>query len=107
MTRVERFALAALLLCACSTSRPVGLTRSLNTDTPAVCAKLCESMGMGLGAVVIISSSEGCVCEPRDAPRSASARAATAAIMPILEAEAAQQQSGATAQSERAGGRGH
>ncbi len=90
MTYLNGFVLAGLLLCACSTSRPVGFARSLNADTPAVCAKHCEAMGMRLGAVVIIESSEGCVCEPREPARAASREgAAAAAITPILAGAAA------------------
>jgi len=89
MTQVTRFPLAALLLCACGTTRAVAPARSLNTDTPAVCASHCEAMGMRLSAVVIIAGSEGCVCEPRDTARSSSRDAAPTAITPILAAAAA------------------
>jgi len=89
MTQVTRSPLAALLLCACGTTRAVAPARSLNTDTPAVCASHCEAMGMRLSAVVIIANSEGCVCEPRDAARASSREAVPAAITPILAAAAA------------------
>ncbi len=91
MTDLHGFMLAGLLLCAsCTTARPVSATRSLPKDTPAVCASHCDSIEMRLAAVVIIADSEGCVCEPREAPRAASREAAAAAgITPIVAAAAA------------------
>jgi hypothetical protein len=91
MTDLHGFMLAGLLLCAsCTTARPVSSTRSLPEDTPAVCARHCDSIGMRLAAVVIIADSEGCVCEPREASRATSREAAAAAgITPIVAAAAA------------------
>jgi hypothetical protein len=86
MTYQNGFVLAGLLLCACSTARPVGFARQLNADTPAVCARHCEAMGMRLGAVVIIESAEGCVCEPARA--AAHGGAAGASITPAVAAAA-------------------
>jgi hypothetical protein len=91
MTNPHGFVLAGLLLCvSCTTTRPVSGVLSLPKDTPQVCAKHCDSIGMRLAAVVIISSSEGCVCEPNEGAR-ATARegAAAAGIAPILAAAAA------------------
>jgi hypothetical protein len=54
------------------------------------CVSHCEELGMKLSAVVIISSSAGCVCEPKDAQTRASlAGAAVAAGGQIIEEEEA------------------
>jgi len=87
-----RLALALVLLSSagCTTARAVGPGYSLSKDTPEVCARHCDSMGMRLAAVVIIANSEGCVCEPREAtPGAPRAGAAAAGITPILAAAAA------------------
>src|SRR5262245_533591 len=86
MTRQKSLFVAALLSCvSCTTTRPVGPATSVNKDAPKVCAEHCDSMGMRLSAVVIISNREGCVCEPQNARASVSATAAL--IAPILADE--------------------
>ena len=55
------------------------------------CVSHCEALGMKLTAMVIISSSAGCVCEPKDARTRASlAGAATAMGGAMLEEEESQ-----------------
>jgi hypothetical protein len=86
--------LLCLLSAGCTTARatwgPVPKERATE------CVSHCEELGMKLGAVVIISSSAGCVCEPKDAQtRAALAGAAVAAGGQMIaeeKARAAQQQ---------------
>lgn len=67
---MRRLALAALLVpllaagCAINTGVAGGMyvTPELATD----CAKQCNILSMRLAAVVVVHSTGGCVCEPRD-----------------------------------------
>jgi hypothetical protein len=83
-----------LALLGCVTAPPVTPAWSLPTDTADVCTSHCKSLGMDLGAVVIVRNSTGCVCQPRGtAPRaSGGAAAATAGVVASLDEEAQQQQ---------------
>jgi hypothetical protein len=56
------------------------------------CVAHCEALDMKLAAVVIIRSSAGCVCEPKDAPGRVSSGTAAAAGGAILADEEAQTQ---------------
>jgi hypothetical protein len=74
-----------LLVGACATNPPVGGVYSVPKDAGTRCVRHCESLEMRLAALVIISNSTGCVCEPRDsAPARTSARA-SAAVGGVIE----------------------
>lgn len=62
-------------------------------DTARQCATHCQGLGMRLSAVVIIMSSAGCVCEPRDrvGARSGGSSAAAGGAAIHAAAQAAQQ----------------
>jgi hypothetical protein len=85
-----------LLLCllstvGCVTQRATAF--SVPKERATECVAHCAEIDMKLAAVVIISNSAGCVCEPQDAQLKASlAGAAAAAGGQMIEAENAQQQ---------------
>jgi hypothetical protein len=59
-------ALAVLaVLSSCTTIPAVSSVRTLDPKTADQCKAHCDSLGMDLGAIVLIRSSAGCVCEPR------------------------------------------
>lgn len=92
-----------LSLAACATTAPpLDPSKALPPDTAAVCASHCSSLGMELGAVVIVRDSTGCVCQPRKAPASAGSGSAAvmAGIVAVLDAEEADER--ARRQSEQA-----
>jgi hypothetical protein len=76
----------------CATARPVGGGYELRKDTASECRSHCQSIGMDLSAVVIISNSAGCVCSPAGAPVPAGPPAAAAGAAAIQMQRAAQQQ---------------
>lgn len=82
--------LLCLLSASCTTARatwgPVPKERATE------CVSHCEELGMKLSAVVIISSSAGCVCEPKDGQGQASGGTAAAAAGAIIAEEEAQRQ---------------
>lgn len=63
MMRLALIAAFACLLAGCF-GEPTSL--QVPRDTARQCANHCNGLGMRLGAVVIIMTSAGCVCEPRD-----------------------------------------
>ena len=77
--------------CVHSAAPPVNPDMRLPPDTAAVCASHCNTLGMDLGAVVIVRDSAGCVCQPRKPPPSAdSGSAAVAAgVVAVLDEEEA------------------
>ncbi len=68
--RTVAFALAA---AGCATAPAVGSNVRLRPETRPECAAHCETLGMRLGAIVLIRSSAGCVCQPHAAPPAAGA----------------------------------
>ncbi len=78
------------LLCAgCTTARATW--GSVSKERATECVSHCEALGMKLTAMVIISSSAGCVCEPKDAQTRASLAGAAAAVGgEMIEEEKAQ-----------------
>jgi hypothetical protein len=84
--------LFCLLSAGCVTERATHgeVTKELATD----CAANCAAMDMKLAAMVIIKSSAGCVCEPKEAQARAKSAAVTAAGGAIIaeEEEASRQQ---------------
>jgi hypothetical protein len=86
--------LLALPLLGCVTAPPVNSFNKLPADTAAVCASHCGSLGMQLGAVVIVRDSTGCVCQPKGAAPSAGggASAAVGGMLAVLDEEAARRQ---------------
>ncbi|MCY1083505.1 hypothetical protein [Archangium lansingense] len=80
--------LLCLLSVGCTTARAT--YGSVSRERATECASHCEALGMKLTAMVIISSSAGCVCEPKDAQTRASLLgAATAASGQLIEDEKA------------------
>lgn len=77
---------ALLLLAGCvMTSPAVAPGVKLRPETRLQCAGWCGEMGMRLGAVVLIQSSAGCVCEPADGGRGAAEGSAAAASALVVE----------------------
>jgi hypothetical protein len=85
-----------LLLCLLSTTGCVtqrATTFSVPKERATECVANCAELDMKLAAVVIISNSAGCVCEPREEQLKASlAGAAAAAGGQMIQAENAQRQ---------------
>ncbi len=87
--RNELLPLLCLLFVGCTTARAT--YGSVPKARATECASHCEELGMKLTAVVIISSSAGCVCEPEDAQTRASQAGAAAAMGgQVIEEEKAQ-----------------
>ena len=71
--------------------------RPLHKERADECVAHCNTLDMKLAAVVVIKSSAGCVCTPKDAPpgasvTSAGAAAAGGAVIAAEEEEAARRQ---------------
>jgi hypothetical protein len=75
-------ATAILLAAGCATAPAVGPGTKVRADTRPECEAHCERLGMRLGAVVLIRSAAGCVCEPREAPPATGAPASGPAAEP-------------------------
>jgi hypothetical protein len=85
--------LLCLLSVGCVTAPAT--TGSVPKERATECVAHCEALDMKLTAVVIIRSSAGCVCEPKDAQSrvsSGTAAAAGGALIAEEEEEAQQQQ---------------
>jgi hypothetical protein len=87
------------LVSGCVTAPAVGEGIQLDPQTPSKCQAHCDSLGMDLGAVVIIANSTGCVCQPRGKPSAeiggSSAVAGGAAIF-AMQRRAAENQNSST-----------
>lgn len=82
--------LLSLLSTGCVTTQATAF--SVPKERATECVAHCAALDMKLAAVVIISNSAGCVCEPQDAQMKASlAGAAAAAGGQMIEAQNAQQ----------------
>ncbi|SEM63594.1 hypothetical protein SAMN05444354_12022 [Stigmatella aurantiaca] len=78
--------LLCLLATGCTTHRATNL--SLPKERATECAANCESLDMKLSAMVVISNSVGCVCEPKDAsPQTETRRTAAATASGAILAE--------------------
>ncbi|MCP3161641.1 hypothetical protein [Myxococcus qinghaiensis] len=99
MTRDLLVLSALLCLTGCTT---IGATNyAVPKERATECKKICTDLDMELGAVVVIRSSAGCVCQPRPAdgsPTGAGAAAAGSAAIQVLEEE---QNSGTYAQQQQ------
>ncbi|MFL5354929.1 hypothetical protein [Archangium sp.] len=84
--------LLCLLTTSCVTSRATAF--SVPRERATECVAHCAEIDMKLAAVVIISNSAGCVCEPREEQLKASLAGAAAAVggQMIQSQNAAQQQ---------------
>lgn len=79
-----------LLLCVLSTGCATlpATTLSLPKERATECVKNCEDLDMKLAAVVVIRSSAGCVCEPKDStPHASTSRNAAASAVGAILAE--------------------
>ncbi len=83
-----------LLLAGCvgTTRPPVARFLTVPPDTAQECSNICQSIGLQLSAVVVVTNSAGCVCEVQ--PRAGSAvpggaSAASAGALIVVEAERA------------------
>ena len=83
--------LRCLLSAGCTTARATWGSVPKERATERV--SHCEELGMKLTAVVIISSSAGCVCEPKDARERASLAGVAAAMGGAMLAEEESQSS--------------
>jgi hypothetical protein len=94
-------AAALLALAGCVTAPAVDPSFKLRPETRSECVTHCQTLGMRLGAVVLVRNSAGCVCEEiRSEPRAAGGGAAVSAgaYLVALEEEAARQQQQQNAQ---------
>lgn len=94
MTRTI-LAAVVIALAGCVTAPAVDPSFRLRPETRGECITHCETLGMRLGAVVLVRNSAGCVCEEiRSEPRAAGGGAAVTAgaYIVALEEEAARQQ---------------
>lgn len=83
--------LSCLLSAGCFTKKASQF--SVPKERATECVAHCDGLDMKLSAVVIISSSAGCVCEPKDAQaHTGSGAAAVAGSAMIAEEEARQQE---------------
>ena len=84
----------SLLLCmlsaGCATAQAT--MGSVPRERATECVQHCTALDMRLAAVVIIRSSAGCVCEPKDARAPVSTSAAAAASGALLADEEQQRQ---------------
>jgi hypothetical protein len=93
--RIAAILALALAASGCVTSSATygAVRKELATE----CVENCEALGMHLSAVVIISNSAGCVCEPTapggEPPRAGAAAAAGGAAIAAARASEQQQQS--------------
>jgi len=99
---VRCFWLLLVPLIGCVTKPPVSALMTVPPDTANVCATHCGSLGMDLGAVVIVRDSAGCVCHPRSAaPTAAETSSAAVAGVLILDDEEEDQQRRSREQQQR------
>jgi hypothetical protein len=82
--------LLSLLSGGCVTAQAT--TGSVSKERATECVAHCEALDMKLAAVVIIRSSAGCVCEPKDAQGRVSSGSAAAAAGALIAEEEAQRQ---------------
>ncbi len=86
---------ASAALAGCTTIPAVGSAVKLDPETANQCSAHCGSLGMDLGAVVIIRNSTGCVCAPRgkgSANASGASGVAGGAAVQIIDDEQAAQE---------------
>jgi hypothetical protein len=77
---------AAASLCACVTTAPaVDPAFRLDPESRPECEAHCGQLGMRLGAIVIMGSATGCVCEPKEAATPGSRAAAGGAAFRVAQ----------------------
>ncbi|ACG75095.1 conserved hypothetical protein [Anaeromyxobacter sp. K] len=76
---------AAASLCACVTSPAVNPSYRLRPESRPECEAHCGQLGMRLGAIVIMGSATGCVCEPKEAATPESRAAAGGAEFRVAQ----------------------
>jgi len=95
--RAVAIVVALAAASGCTTIPAVGSTVTLDPNTASQCRAHCQTLGMDLGAVVIIRNSTGCVCQPAGKPvaeAGASAVSGGAAIQAMDEEQTARQHHG-------------
>lgn len=72
--------IAVASLCACSTTTVPAFSPSyrFRPESRPECEAHCSQLGMRLGAIVIMGTATGCVCEPKEAATPESRAAAGA-----------------------------
>ncbi|MFY2564178.1 hypothetical protein ACN469_41690 [Corallococcus terminator] len=100
MTRNLLVLFALLCLTGCTT---IGATNyAVPKERATECKQICTDLDMELGAVVIIRSSAGCVCQPRPAEGTAVGAGAAAAGSAAIQVIEEEQNSGTYAQQQGA-----
>jgi hypothetical protein len=86
-------ALAALLASGCAATVGTGTGIYVPSDAANTCRAQCQSIDLGLGAVVVIANNVGCVCQPRGTQAAQSGSVAVAGGMAaVMQIQQAQQQ---------------
>jgi hypothetical protein len=95
-----------LLLCLLSTAcvTQSATMGSVSKDLVTECVAHCASLDMKLTAMVVIRSSAGCVCEPKDSQARPVASAAVVAGGAAMADDEAQQQNTAQQQAQQSAG---
>jgi hypothetical protein len=100
-SRLVRVALLATIAaivsgCVAGVGSPMA---SVPFDSAGRCGEYCSKMGLGLGAVVVMANTVGCVCTPLGRPAGSAAieGAGAAAGMATLLAQQQEQQQAAAA----------
>ncbi|MFY3743350.1 hypothetical protein ACOQFB_05550 [Anaeromyxobacter sp. Red801] len=76
---------ASAPLCACSTAPAVNPSYRLRPESRPECEAHCGQLGMRLGAIVIMGTATGCVCEPKEAATPESRAAAGGAAFRVAQ----------------------
>jgi hypothetical protein len=79
--------IAAASLCACSTATLPAVNPSyrLRPESRPECEAHCDQLGMRLGAIVVMWTATGCVCEPKEAATPGSRAAAGGAAFRVAQ----------------------
>lgn len=84
--------LVAVLLAGCAATVGTGGGVYVPPTAATTCHAQCQSIGLDLGAVVVMANNVGCVCQPRAAAASAQKSSAVAGGMAALMEQQQQQQ---------------
>jgi hypothetical protein len=85
-------ALLLALLTSCAATMPTGSVGYLPAESRTICYSTCQQLGLEMSAVVVISNSVGCVCQPAAgsaAPVASGGIAAAAGAMIVEQEEQA------------------
>ena len=91
----KNLGVAAVLLAALSGCPATVGTSALTTippDAQQTCRTHCDTIGMDLGAVAIMASNVGCVCQPKATQADASAAVAAGMVTIMIQRQQQQQQ---------------